>query len=137
VNAHLWEFPNVEIPGGKFNPKFTAKNILGAGCLGIKPFCTVKHSITRHRITLEAFRVNLGGTSCTSPKIFKTGRRGTPPFGTSNVWFPLSKLNSLAFTAAHKTILNQLQSSSDIVGSTRLRRVVSGVAPETIGKQTL
>ena len=108
VNAHLWEFPNVEIAGRQFDPKLTAKNILGVGCLGIKPFCTVKHSITRYRITLEAFRVNLGGTSYTSPKYFKTGCHGTPLSGTNNVWFPLSKLNSLAFSAAHKKVLNKL-----------------------------
>jgi hypothetical protein len=46
-------------------------------------------------------------------------------------------MNRFAFAAAHKTILNKLQSSGDDVGSTRLRRVVSGVAPETIGKQRL
>jgi A/G-specific adenine glycosylase len=135
VNAHLWEFPNVEILNGKFNPKLTAKNVLGLKPPGIKPLCTVKHSITRYRIMLEAFQVRFGRASSASPKHSKMGYHRTPPSEGVGVWFPLSKLNTLAFTAAHKTILNLLRSPSDVVGSTRLRRVVSGVAPETGGKQ--
>ena len=92
VNAHLWEFPNVEIPSGKFNPKFTAKNILGAGCLGIKPFCTVKHSITRYRITLEAFIARLNDSAAKTDGFWKTP----------------AQLQQLAFSAAHKTVLNKL-----------------------------
>jgi A/G-specific adenine glycosylase len=45
VNAHLWEFPNVEVISGKPMP-------------GDAPFHTVRHSITHYRITLEAYRVD-------------------------------------------------------------------------------
>jgi A/G-specific adenine glycosylase len=89
VNAHLWEFPNMEIPNGKFNPKLMAKNTLGGEPLEIKPLCTIKHSITRYRITLEAFAVS---SASISRKI-------------DGVWKTLTQMERLAFTAAHRKIL--------------------------------
>jgi len=85
VNAHLWEFPNVEILNGKFNPKLAAKNILGIEARRIEPLCMVKHSITRYRITLEAFRVMPEGTS-------------------SGIWKTPAQMRRLALTAAHKKL---------------------------------
>jgi A/G-specific adenine glycosylase len=136
VNALLWEFPNVEInpspsssghqsahySGKKSQSRLTSaatvqkhdcKIIHAAKSLGIEPpilqpLCKVKHSITRYRITLEAFRVQLGGRSYTSPHN-KMGRRGTQTSETNGVWLPLAKLNLLAFTAAHRRILRRLQ----------------------------
>jgi A/G-specific adenine glycosylase len=136
VNAHLWEFPNVEIhptpsssghqsahySGKKSQSRLTSaatiqkhdlEIVRAAKSLGIEsatfqPLCTLKHSITRYRITLEVFRVHLGGTSCTSPHK-KMGRRVTPPSENNGVWLPLTKLNLLAFTAAHKKILTHLK----------------------------
>jgi A/G-specific adenine glycosylase len=141
INAHLWEFPNVEIGArlsepqharlqntageipvtdgtrtccGSGDPRSGSVANAAAQALGftpkeLMPLCTVKHSITRYRITLEAFRVSFGGASSARPKKLKMGRRGTPPSEADNVWFPLSKLNSLAFTAAHKIILTHLK----------------------------
>ena len=105
VNAHLWEFPNVEIFNGKFNPKLTAKSILGIAPSGIKPLCIVKHSITRYRITLEAFCVNLGMTSYTSPhsKQTKFGTLKTR-FSEMGIWKTPAQMQLLAFTAAHKKL---------------------------------
>jgi A/G-specific adenine glycosylase len=140
VNAHLWEFPNVEIaPNQRSSPAkrdesahYSCKKsqsrltpaatvqepdleiIRAAKSLGIEqatlqPLCTVKHSITRYRIMLEAFHVHFGGRSSTTPHLEFFGCRGTPSSKADNVWFPLSKLNSLAFTAAHKKILTHLK----------------------------
>jgi adenine-specific DNA glycosylase len=53
-----------------------------------QPLCTIKHSITRYRITLEAFRVQL-------PKRLKT---------LNGIWLPRARFDSLAFTAAHKKL---------------------------------
>jgi A/G-specific adenine glycosylase len=86
-----------------------AAKSLGMGAPALQPFCTVKHSITRYRITLDAWRVSFGGSSSARPKKIIMGRRGTPPSDADNVWFPLLKLNSLAFTAAHKKILIHLK----------------------------
>jgi hypothetical protein len=81
---------------------------LGFTPMELTPLCTVKHSITRYRITLEAFRVHLGGASSARPHN-KMGRRGTPPSENNGVWLTPVQLRKLAFTAAHKTILNKLQ----------------------------
>jgi len=81
VNAHLWEFPNQEI-------KSSARN----GHTSAEPFCTIKHSITRYRMTLKAFKVT----------------NGTNSFATDGRWLPLKTLHSLPFTSAHKKILHQL-----------------------------
>ena len=139
VNAHLWEFPNVEIhptpssspvkrdqsahySPGKSQSRLTsaatvhkhdweiihAAKILDIEPCDVRPLCTVKHSITRYRITLKAFRVNLGGASYTSPHN-KMGRRVSPPSENNGVWLPLTKLDLLAFTAAHKKILTHLK----------------------------
>ena len=130
VNAHLWEFPNVEVaagilpaveprvpPGGKnagnfkhvnisrkipggTMPPFTAGETPAATSLAhvaknlgfefrdAKPLCTVKHSITRYRITLQTFTVSLEKL----PK--KTG----------GVWKTPAQMQPLAFTAAHKKL---------------------------------
>lgn len=100
VNAHLWEFPNVEI----LNQNGTEKNgragnerasfACAAKELGIefhnaRRICTVKHSITRYRMTLEAFGVK----SQKKPRI------------SGAIWLPYSRLDSLPFTSAHRKIL--------------------------------
>ncbi len=112
VNAHLWEFPNVEILNGKFNPKLAAKDILGGEPSRLQPFCAIKHSITRYRITLEAFYVNLGGTSCTNPrsKPAKSGARVTRS-SEIGLWKTPAELHQLAFNSAHKQILNKLSAT--------------------------
>jgi A/G-specific adenine glycosylase len=141
VNAHLWEFPNAEIhPSPSSSPAkldqsahhfrknsqsrltsaatvqesgleiIHATNSLGIEPATLQPLCTVKHSITRYRITLEAFRVHLGGRSSMTPK--HLGTRRARPSGNNGVWQPLAKLDSLAFTAAHRRILRHLQTHS-------------------------
>ena len=88
VNAHLWEFPNGEV-NGETGAKDIFKSEFGIAPLELTPLCTVKHSITRNRITLEAFAVSL--------KKF--------PTQTVGVWKTPAQMRKLAFTAAHKKIL--------------------------------
>ena len=136
VNAHLWEFPNIEIEArlsepqharrqniaGKIPATDTARTRCGSGdprsesavdvaaqlfrsCpTSINHLCTVKHSITRYRMTLNAFRVSFGGASDTSPKDLKNGRRRTLPTETG-IWRTPAQMRRLAFTAAHRKIL--------------------------------
>ncbi len=85
VNAHLWEFPNEEIDSPDTSTQFGVKE-------NAKPFCTVRHSITRYRITLEVFHA----------RVIKS-RAG--------VWRSLRELERLAFTAAHRKILEHLRAS--------------------------
>jgi len=103
VNAHLWEFPNVEIyqngDGKKGNghiPFARAAKELGIEFKNAKPICTVKHSITRYRMTLEAFGVQ----TKRAPQILDA------------VWLPYAELESLAFTSAHRKILGHVRSAA-------------------------
>ena len=109
VNAHLWEFPNLETDaneGKARQPSARRSNIResrrarsDAPChpedfhtTSSKPFCIIKHSITRYRITLEAWRAEFA-----EPRIMIPGR-----------WLTLGQLHQLAFTSAHKKILARL-----------------------------
>ena len=113
VNAHLWEFPNVEVgttDGGARHSVRAAgrKSQNGAQqtdapyqhndfCITAKePLCTIKHSITRYRITLVAWRAEL--------KSKATKVQG--------LWLSPEKLQRLAFTSAHKKILARLGAPS-------------------------
>jgi A/G-specific adenine glycosylase len=92
VNAHLWEFPNIELSRPDADPKKAAQLALGFKPGTIQPICTIQHSITRYRISLDAFAVN--------------GIRS--PLHSAGSWFTLSELNQLPFPSAHRKILNRL-----------------------------
>ena len=100
VNAHLWEFPNFEINGKKKDVKEIFDSAFDFNAPEFQPLCTIKHSITRYRIALEAFHVNLGGRSAATRKL-NSGSRGVQP---SEKWLAPSQFDSLAFTAAHKKL---------------------------------
>ncbi len=95
VNAHLWEFPNVEIPVVGPELKAAARRLLGRTPVALKLLCVVRHSITRYRITLEAHRVQLR----------------SPPARRAGVWLTPAQLKPLAFASAHKKILGRLARS--------------------------
>ena len=73
VNAHLWEFPNVEITGAKITAHEVFESEFGCQPPVLEPLCTVKHSITRYRITLEAWRVQFRRASSARPHKCKMG----------------------------------------------------------------
>ncbi|HEY4953066.1 MAG TPA: A/G-specific adenine glycosylase, partial [Verrucomicrobiae bacterium] len=106
VNAHLWEFPNFEMNGKKRDAKEIFDSAFDFKAAKFRPFGTVKHSITRYRMTLEAFRVHLGGRSSTTPKIL--GTRGTRPSEMIGIWKTPAQMEQLAFSSAHKKILVRL-----------------------------
>jgi adenine-specific DNA glycosylase len=92
VNAHLWEFPNVEVDS---NAAAEARRRVLEAELGCRtktfaPLITVRHSITRYRITLEAFTATLNRT--------RPGER-------AGQWMPRDQLSRLAFTSAHRRVL--------------------------------
>lgn len=104
VNAHLWEFPNVEVGARLSEPQQCSKSKASADSpavllakllrvgdprsLKLKPLITVKHSITRYRITLEAFSVSLAKR----------------PAKTNGRWLAPEEFDSLAFSSAHKKL---------------------------------
>jgi A/G-specific adenine glycosylase len=95
VNAYLWEFPNVEVsPNNGSDPLAIAGAGLETTPGAIMPLCTIKHSITRYRITLEAFRLKDGST-VNSP-------------GHLERWVKGERLRELPFTSAHRKIVRHL-----------------------------
>jgi len=116
VNAHLWEFPNVEIT---VSDGRASQSVRAAGpktkdraqrsdapyhqndfrITASKPLRTIKHSITRYRITLEAWRAEF-----MSPHKKQTADR----------WFTLEQLEKLAFTSAHRKILSHLVDAKSV-----------------------
>ncbi|MDB6124910.1 MAG: A/G-specific adenine glycosylase [Pedosphaera sp.] len=92
VNAHLWEFPNFEVSTTRNpDPSQVVQANLGFITKSLAPLCTIKHSITRYRITLEAFR----GTFAAVPKKINLNEQ----------WRTLEELHHLPFPSAHKKII--------------------------------
>jgi len=88
VNGHLWEFPNVEAfdrPAHK-----ALQGLFGIGALALEPLITIRHSITRYRITLEAFRL--------------TGRKTGFVAAKDGRWVSREELQQLPFPSAHRKI---------------------------------
>jgi len=98
VNAHLWEFPNVELLGSRPDLREAARCALGFVPHSLTPVCAIKHSITRYRILLEVFAAsgNLDG------KVAQT----------KGCWLKLFDLEKLSFPSAHKRILELLKAPS-------------------------
>jgi A/G-specific adenine glycosylase len=94
VNGLLWEFPNVEAADGDTNIPRAARRALGFAPVtdhALAPLCTIKHSITRYRITVQAFGVKV---NCADPLPQLEGK-----------WLRLRELEALPFASAHRKIL--------------------------------
>jgi A/G-specific adenine glycosylase len=90
VNAHLWEFPNTELGNGSGDAIQAAREVLGKAPAGLQKFCTIKHSITRYRITLDVFEA------------------GGVPLGRAGKWVSPAALRRLPFSSAHAKILRRV-----------------------------
>jgi A/G-specific adenine glycosylase len=89
LNAHLWEFPNLEVVNGTMDVKGAARQELGTRPRKLEPLCSLRHSITRYRITIDVFRVD---SERIKPKIAKSR------------WADRSGLLRLPFSSAHRKI---------------------------------
>jgi A/G-specific adenine glycosylase len=94
VNAHLWEFPNLEVPNQDGDPEKAAWKLLRVAPAGLSPLCTIRHSITRYRIQLDAFEAHFVNSML---RQLKTG-----------TWVRRNRLHRLAFASAHKKIVDHL-----------------------------
>ena len=94
VNAHLWEFPNLEVVGQNPFEISNAHQELGFTPRTFEPLLTIRHSITRYRITLDAFAVR-ESLKANSSKL-------------DGHWFKPAELAQLSFPSAHKKILAAL-----------------------------
>jgi A/G-specific adenine glycosylase len=115
VNAHLWEFPNIELNGAPSHAAAAAQELFGFAPKKLKSLCTIKHTITRYRITVDAYCTGAPGTDSTRPNGVAASRQSAANlfsnesrFSTHR-WLPLSELHKLSFPSAHKKILNALQ----------------------------
>ncbi len=120
VNAHLWEFPNVEAPPGRAALERAVRQMLGPEPARLEPLCTIRHSITRYRITLDAFvveasRGDLGANpSGRGRRRRNAARRSSTPRGLEGRWLSLRALGPLAFASAHKKLLEAWISRSSL-----------------------
>jgi adenine-specific DNA glycosylase len=96
VNAHLWEFPNLEVSlnATKAAVQEAIEKELGCEVRAFDSIVTIKHSITRYRITLEAYRVEFNGTA-------------PDPF--AGTWKTPAAIEALALTSAHRKIALRLK----------------------------
>ena len=95
INSHLWEFPNVEVGAHGVQPVEVFQEIFQMPPPSIIPLGVIRHSITRYRISLEAFAV--------------TSNRRLSSRTEPSRWLNRSALDGLAFTSAHRKLLQRLQ----------------------------
>ncbi len=94
VNGGLWEFPNSELTSEDSAGVGWLKNALGIEPSSLRLLEKIKHSITTNRILLQAYVVDVS-----------SGYRAPV---SSVQWVSREKLNDLAFTAAHRKIVDQI-----------------------------
>ena len=111
VNAHLWEFPNIEVSPDTSLAE-AAVQLLGRKPRKLAPLAVVKHSITRYRISLEAcLATTLGNVSS-----HEHAR-----------WLPLPELEHLSFTSAHRKVLEALRRHQNSSPQSLSKAVASGI----------
>lgn len=92
VNGGLWEFPSVEMKQNGSNGQAPVSRVAGLGVRDARLLGSVRHSITRYRITMDVY--------CAKPN-----RSGN---GEGKRWVTLAQLKRLPLSAAHRRIANML-----------------------------
>ena len=101
MNGGFWEFPNVEIAAGEnADPAAVAHALLGVRRAVPERLGEVRHAITRHRITQEAWRLRLP--------------RAVRPRG--GAWHTLAELRALPMVTAHRRLLRRLETGGTDAG---------------------
>ncbi len=95
VNGHLWEFPNAEVGQRGQAPENVARALFGVPMIVQTPLGSIRHSITRYRMTLEAF---------TATPVLELPRK-------KGVWVNRQVVKHLTFSSAHRKLLEKLLSS--------------------------
>jgi A/G-specific adenine glycosylase len=99
INAGLWEFPQVEIKDEHADVMELADRLFEIKPVSVTRLGLIRHSITRYRMTLEVYRVELPVAFRPAPTV---GADGGPSLGRWSSW---GELEPLAFTAAHRKII--------------------------------
>jgi A/G-specific adenine glycosylase len=94
VNAHFWEFPNIELPPNvrEIRADGYVERTLGSCPVELKFICAIQHSITRYRITLSAYEVR-----------FSRSLKGM-----LGKWLTPGEVDALALTGAHRKVWRRL-----------------------------
>jgi A/G-specific adenine glycosylase len=98
----MWEFPNTDVGAHESLEAAAERAVLDATGSSVavgQPLCTVRHSVTHHRITLQVLRC-------------KPASRGAARRSAHARWVPLDGLSELAMPASHRRIANRLVGSS-------------------------
>ena len=100
--ASMWQFPNTELAASEAPPEVLTRLLERSGCHATTPrkFLTLRHSVTRYRITLTAYLCDAQPAA----------RSKLPP---RFAWKTLAELEQLALPAAHRRIANALLSAAD------------------------
>jgi A/G-specific adenine glycosylase len=93
-NAGLWEFPNCDVSGRSRSPERDARKLLGITPKALQPLCSIQHTITRSRITIDVITATISN-HVQLPSA--AGRRLTP-----------NQLLRLPFAGADRKILRRL-----------------------------
>jgi len=99
INGGLWEFPNTELAGDCSSIKAAAASVLGPGQIPGARLVRINHSITRYRVTLDVHRIESSASLATPADDVQL--------------LPLSRLGRLAFTGAHRKIVDHLRTTAD------------------------
>jgi A/G-specific adenine glycosylase len=97
VNAGLWEFPNIEVG---VNVKNFRPLVAPFELVTREPFFRVRHSITRYRILLEAYRAELPADPAAAAAV-------------GAAWKTPAQIKKLPFTSAHRKVLRQANASEE------------------------
>lgn len=105
VNAHLWEFPSIEVSNKDGDPGKACRKELGIVEANPTHMGTIQHTITRYRIRLDVFGISAQSAAKVRP--------------TEGRWVGIRGARALAFASAHKKILALVQDSGKLKLSTR------------------
>jgi A/G-specific adenine glycosylase len=97
VNGGLWEFPNVEFAAAQ-----SPSEAIASFGMELDLVKTIKHTITRNRITLHAFAGTANGNSRALATRFAAQ------------WRPLAELAQLPFSSAHAKLRAFLQGPAEV-----------------------
>ena len=95
VNALLWEFPNIEVTQAAFDVRAASHSIFGRAIETFQPLCTIRHAITRYKITMDVFRI--------------ADKRRNNFSAVKGRWLSEQQLRLLAFPSAHRKVLQWLK----------------------------
>jgi len=99
VNGQLWEFPNAEVGAGPAACQRAIRGLFGWRGRKVEGLLSMKHSITRYRITLDVYRLTVG--------------QHPIRLGTRARWCSQRQLRRLAFSSAHRRIIDCLQGDAE------------------------